>query len=78
MCITLVSFILFVVHPKLFFIRFSIFASYSTCTKSILHLGLSFSHLPPSLSAPKIASFAVQGVKSALLVVVSELTLYFL
>jgi len=41
---------------------------------NILHLYLSLSQLPPSLSAPKIASSAVQGVKSALLVVVSELT----
>ena len=40
---------------------------------NILYLDLSLSQLPPSLSAPKIASSAVQGVKSALLVVVSRL-----
>lgn len=62
------------------FVTTCIFTSYSGCTDKYftqntnVHLDLSLSQVPPSLSAPKIASSAVQGIKSALLVVVSELT----
>ncbi|KAL9988824.1 hypothetical protein ACROYT_G003312 [Oculina patagonica] len=47
---------------------------YDKCLETIFHFLLMIqSHLPPSLSAPKIAVSAVQGVKSALLVVVEPL-----
>jgi len=47
---------------------------YDKCLENIFHFLLIVqSKLPPSLSAPKIATFAVQGVKSALLVVIDPL-----
>lgn len=47
---------------------------YDKCLETLFHFLLTIqSQVPPSLSAPKIASSAVQGVKSALLVVVDPL-----
>ncbi|KAJ7334458.1 hypothetical protein OS493_014775 [Desmophyllum pertusum] len=47
---------------------------YDKCLENIFHFLLVIqSNLPPSVSAPKIATSAVQGVKSALLIVVEPL-----
>ncbi|CAH3033867.1 unnamed protein product [Pocillopora meandrina] len=47
---------------------------YDTCLENIFHFLLMIqSTLPPSLSAPKIDASAVQGIKSALLIVVEPL-----